>query len=95
MNAFLTLSLNLQVVTIGKFQGGGAFNVIPDSVTIGGTFRAFSKESFEKLKGRITEVKLLNFILVKYRAREIDNIQEKTTKPTHSVKLVCFDIAAK
>ena len=95
MNAFLTLSLNLQVVTIGKFQGGGAFNVIPDSVTIGGTFRAFSRESFEKLKGRITEVTLLNFILVKYRAREIDNIQEKTTKPTYSVKLVCFDIAAK
>ncbi|WOG94294.1 hypothetical protein DCAR_0313587 [Daucus carota subsp. sativus] len=48
--------LDSQVVTIGKFQGGGAFNVIPDSVTIGGTFRAFSKESFEKLKGRITEV---------------------------------------
>ncbi|KAL1825420.1 hypothetical protein ACET3Z_012198 [Daucus carota] len=48
--------LDSQVVTVGKFQGGGAFNVIPDSVTIGGTFRAFSKESFEKLKGRITEV---------------------------------------
>ncbi|KAL8093980.1 IAA-amino acid hydrolase ILR1-like 4 [Apium graveolens] len=48
--------LDSQVVTVGKFQGGGAYNVIPDSVTIGGTFRAFSKESFEKLKWRITEV---------------------------------------
>lgn len=48
--------LDSQVVTIGKFQGGGAFNVIPDSVTIGGTFRALSKESFQKLKQRITEV---------------------------------------
>lgn len=46
----------LQVVTVGKFQGGGAFNVIPDSVTIGGTFRAFLKESFNQLKQRIEEV---------------------------------------
>ncbi|XVF49059.1 hypothetical protein PTKIN_Ptkin03bG0238500 [Pterospermum kingtungense] len=48
--------LDSQVVTIGKFQGGGAFNVIPDSVTIGGTFRAFSKESFVQLRQRIEEV---------------------------------------
>ncbi|CAK9328265.1 unnamed protein product [Citrullus colocynthis] len=48
--------LDSQVVTIAKFQGGGAFNVIPDSVTIGGTFRAFSKESFIQLKQRIIEV---------------------------------------
>ena len=46
----------LQVVTVAKFQGGGAFNVIPDSVTIGGTFRAFSKESFMQLRYRIEEV---------------------------------------
>ncbi|CAN1217954.1 IAA-amino acid hydrolase ILR1-like 4 [Linum perenne] len=48
--------LDSQVVTVAKFQGGGAFNVIPDSVTIGGTFRAFSKESFNQLKQRIEEV---------------------------------------
>ena len=48
--------LDSQVVTVAKFQGGGAFNVIPDSVTIGGTFRAFSKESFMQLKQRIGEV---------------------------------------
>ncbi|XP_031268611.1 IAA-amino acid hydrolase ILR1-like 4 [Pistacia vera] len=48
--------LDSQVVTVAKFQGGGAFNVIPDSVTIGGTFRAFSKESFMQLKKRIEEV---------------------------------------
>nr|XP_023870357.1 IAA-amino acid hydrolase ILR1-like 4 [Quercus suber] len=48
--------LDSQVVTVAKFQGGGAFNVIPDSVTIGGTFRAFSKESFIHLKQRIEEV---------------------------------------
>ncbi|KAK5829918.1 IAA-amino acid hydrolase ILR1-like 4 [Gossypium arboreum] len=48
--------LDSQVVSIGKFQGGGAFNVIPDSVTIGGTFRAFSTETFVQLKQRIEEV---------------------------------------
>ncbi|KAJ1411132.1 Peptidase M20, partial [Sesbania bispinosa] len=48
--------LDSQVVTVAKFQGGGAFNVIPDSVTIGGTFRAFSKESFMQLRHRIEQV---------------------------------------
>ncbi|MBA0576539.1 hypothetical protein Golob_006928 [Gossypium lobatum] len=48
--------LDSQVVTVAKFQGGGAFNVIPDSVTIGGTFRAFSKASLIQLKKRIEEV---------------------------------------
>ncbi|GAB4852715.1 IAA-amino acid hydrolase ILR1-like 1 [Ancistrocladus abbreviatus] len=48
--------LDSQVVTVGKFQGGDAFNVIPDAVTIAGTFRAFSKESFNQLKRRIEEV---------------------------------------
>ncbi|KAJ7963135.1 IAA-amino acid hydrolase ILR1-like [Quillaja saponaria] len=48
--------LDSQVVTVAKFQGGGAFNVIPDSVTIGGTFRAFSKETFMQLKQRIEQV---------------------------------------
>ncbi|KAK6795945.1 hypothetical protein RDI58_009400 [Solanum bulbocastanum] len=48
--------LDSQVVTVAKFQGGGAFNVIPDSVTIGGTFRAFSKKSLLQLRQRIEEV---------------------------------------
>ncbi|CAN6928846.1 hypothetical protein Bca4012_098752 [Brassica carinata] len=48
--------LDSQVVTVAKFEGGGAFNVIPDSVTIGGTFRAFSTKSFTQLKKRIEQV---------------------------------------
>ncbi|KAL6884528.1 hypothetical protein ACP4OV_010464 [Aristida adscensionis] len=61
--------LDSQVVTVGKFQGGGAFNVIPDSVTIAGTFRAFLKESFGRLKQRIKEdgsawVTLLRMVIV-------------------------------
>ena len=45
-----------QVLTIAKLQGGDAFNVIPDYVTIGGTFRAFSRERLEHLKQRIEQV---------------------------------------
>ncbi|KAE8659544.1 IAA-amino acid hydrolase ILR1-like 1 [Hibiscus syriacus] len=40
----------------GKISRGGALNVIPDSVSIGGTIRAFSKESLVQLKRRIQEV---------------------------------------
>ncbi|KAH6803134.1 peptidase M20/M25/M40 family protein [Perilla frutescens var. frutescens] len=48
--------LDSQVITIGKFVGGHAFNVIPDYVTMGGTFRAFTMESFMQLKHRIEQV---------------------------------------
>ncbi|CAL5195578.1 unnamed protein product [Lathyrus oleraceus] len=48
--------LDTQVVTVAKFQGGSAFNVIPDYVTIGGTYRAFSKQSFNHLRQRIEQI---------------------------------------
>ncbi|KAH7686441.1 Peptidase M20 protein [Dioscorea alata] len=51
-----TNPLESQVVTVGKFQGGSAVNIIPESVSIAGTFRSFSKESFFQLKQRIEEV---------------------------------------
>ncbi|CAI8611950.1 unnamed protein product [Vicia faba] len=44
------------VLSVTKFQGGAALNVIPDSVTIGGTFRAFSKKSFMQMRHRIEQV---------------------------------------
>ncbi|CAL0324094.1 unnamed protein product [Lupinus luteus] len=48
--------LDSKVLTLAKFRGGDAFNVIPDSVTIGGTFRGFSRESMMHLKQRIKQV---------------------------------------
>ncbi|CAA6661475.1 unnamed protein product [Spirodela intermedia] len=48
--------LDSQVVSVSKFQGGNAFNIIPDSTVIGGTFRAFRQESISMLKQRIEEV---------------------------------------
>ncbi|KAI3421696.1 uncharacterized protein J3R85_011887 [Psidium guajava] len=48
--------LDLQVVAVAKIKGGSAFNVIPDPVTISGTFRALSKDCFILLRQRIEEV---------------------------------------
>lgn len=50
----------LQVVSVAMIHGGSAFNVIPDSATIAGTFRAFSKTSFYALRDRIEEVTILS-----------------------------------
>ncbi|KAF3975739.1 hypothetical protein CMV_001030 [Castanea mollissima] len=48
--------LDSQVVSVAIIQGGTAFNIIPESATIAGTFRAFSKKSFLSLRERIEEV---------------------------------------
>ncbi|EEF48132.1 metallopeptidase, putative [Ricinus communis] len=69
--------LDSQVVTIAKFQGGGAFNIIPDSVTIGGTFRAFSKDSFIQIKQRIEEVITKQASVQRCNATVRFNVDEK------------------
>ncbi|KAH1237805.1 IAA-amino acid hydrolase ILR1-like 4 [Glycine max] len=48
--------LDPQVLTVAKLQGGAAFDVIPDYVIIGGTFRALSREALKHLKQRIEQV---------------------------------------
>lgn len=48
--------LESQVVSVAMIEGGYAFNIIPDSATISGTYRAFSKKSFHGLTKRIEEV---------------------------------------
>jgi amidohydrolase len=44
------------VVTVGKFQAGETFNVIPDTVVFGGTVRAFVPELLERTNRRIEEI---------------------------------------
>lgn len=44
------------VVTIGTIQAGQAFNVIPETVALSGTVRAFTNEDRERLLRRIAEV---------------------------------------
>lgn len=48
--------LDSQVVSVAMIHGGTAFNIIPDSATIAGTFRAFNNKSFSALRNRIEEV---------------------------------------
>jgi amidohydrolase len=43
------------VVTVGMFQGGHAFNVRPDTVTFGGTVRAFDMDKLDEVNRRIEE----------------------------------------
>ncbi|XP_077213498.1 IAA-amino acid hydrolase ILR1-like 6 [Tasmannia lanceolata] len=48
--------LDSQVVSVASFSGGDNLNLIPESVVIGGTFRAFSNASFYQVRKRIEEV---------------------------------------
>ncbi|KAL4574127.1 hypothetical protein LXL04_020952 [Taraxacum kok-saghyz] len=48
--------LDTPVVSVTMVDGGTGLNVIPDSVSIAGTYRAFSKKSFYALAERIQEV---------------------------------------
>ncbi|KAI5057589.1 hypothetical protein GOP47_0027604 [Adiantum capillus-veneris] len=51
-----TNPLESQVVSVTSVKGGEAVNVIPDEVTIKGTFRSTAQEGRKKLKERIQEV---------------------------------------
>ena len=44
------------VVTIGKIQGGTAYNIVPDFVEIEGTFRALDNEERQMIARRIEEI---------------------------------------
>ncbi|KAA8546415.1 hypothetical protein F0562_002846 [Nyssa sinensis] len=48
--------LDSQVVSVTSFKGGDNLDMIPDTVILGGTFRAFSNTSFYQLLQRIEEV---------------------------------------
>ncbi|KAF5778115.1 putative peptidase M20, bacterial exopeptidase dimerization domain-containing protein [Helianthus annuus] len=48
--------LDTPVVSVAIVEGGSELNVIPDSVSMAGTYRAFSKKTFYALGERIKEV---------------------------------------
>ncbi|GAV71962.1 Peptidase_M20 domain-containing protein/M20_dimer domain-containing protein [Cephalotus follicularis] len=48
--------MDSQVVSVTSFNGGNNLDMIPDTVVLGGTFRAFSNISFYKVLQRIEEV---------------------------------------
>lgn len=47
----------IQVVTVGYIKAGEAGNVIPEYLTLGGTYRSLSSEGLSYLQKRIREVK--------------------------------------
>ncbi|KAG0476278.1 hypothetical protein HPP92_013119 [Vanilla planifolia] len=48
--------LDSQVVTVATVTGRNNLNMVPNSIILGGTFRAFLNASFHKLRQRIEEV---------------------------------------
>jgi len=48
--------LETAVVTVGSFQGGDAFNVIPDRVDMSGTIRTYDPDVRERVLRRMVEV---------------------------------------
>ena len=48
--------LHAAVVSVTRIHGGGAYNIIPDQVLLGGGIRCFDREVRELLKVRIAEV---------------------------------------
>ncbi|WOL19852.1 IAA-amino acid hydrolase ILR1-like 1 [Canna indica] len=48
--------LDAEVVSVTRVDGGNSYTTTPDSVTISGTFRVFSKAIFSEITSRIKEV---------------------------------------
>jgi amidohydrolase len=48
--------LETSVVTVGSFQGGDAFNVIPDGVDLSGTIRTYDSDVRENVLRRMREI---------------------------------------
>jgi len=68
------------VLSVAMINAGYAHDIIPDSATFGGTYRAFSKKSFYGLRKRIEEVNiwLCPFHIVLSKCCEL--ISSMTTK---------------
>lgn len=48
--------LDMVVISVGKLEGGSARNIIPQTVSLSGSFRLFREDTRELIKGRICEV---------------------------------------
>lgn len=58
--------IHMQVVSVSFIKAGDAHNVIPESVTFGGTFRSLTTEGIVYLTKRIKEVRSyhINYLLI-------------------------------
>lgn len=55
--------LNLQVISIGFIKAGEAFNVIPETVMFGGTYRSVTTEGLIDLSTRIKDVSVHSILM--------------------------------
>ncbi|XP_054796598.1 IAA-amino acid hydrolase ILR1-like 6 [Prosopis cineraria] len=70
--------LDSQVVSVTSFNGGDSLDMIPDTVVLGGTFRAFSNTSFYQLLERIEQV-ILEQASVYRCSAEVDFFEKEYT----------------
>lgn len=69
------------VLTVGKFSGGNAANIIPDTATLEGTLRTNDKESRELLVRRISELA--------HKTAEMNGASAKITPLSQVPPLIC------
>ncbi|KAL3501248.1 hypothetical protein ACH5RR_035697 [Cinchona calisaya] len=75
--------LDSQVVSVSIVQAGTAHNVIPESATIAGTYRAFGRKSFYALRKRIEEVIKAQAAVLRCSAEiDFDGKEHPTLPPT-------------
>ncbi|KAL5219268.1 hypothetical protein ABZP36_019952 [Zizania latifolia] len=72
-----TNPLEAAVVSVTFIKGGEAFNVIPESVTLGGTFRSMTTQGMSYLMNRIREVVIEGQAAVNRCAAAVDFMEEK------------------
>ena len=65
------------IVSVTMIHAGSAFNVVPDSVLIGGTFRAFSRDVYVKIETRALEI--INHVAAAHRSHL--NPEPRTPNP--------------
>lgn len=70
--------LDSQVISVTSFNGGNNFDIVPDTVVLGGTFRAFSNTSFYQLLERIGQV-IVEQASVYRCSAEVDFFEKETT----------------
>ncbi|MED6155651.1 hypothetical protein PIB30_006825 [Stylosanthes scabra] len=73
--------LDSQVLSVAMVNAGSSLDIIPDSATIGGTYRAFSRQSFYSLKKRIEEVIVAQAEVHRCSAEVVFNGDEHPTIP--------------
>ncbi|XP_039793876.1 IAA-amino acid hydrolase ILR1-like 7 isoform X3 [Panicum virgatum] len=69
--------LQAAVVSVTFMKGGHAHNVIPESVTFGGTFRSLTTEGFSYLQKRIKEVMKLQVFCFKDEEHDVGLVEEE------------------